>query len=110
MQNIFGLPRTDEDPATYGDAPPMLQTLGSVTATHQGCFLGWPNTLRYRTLPFITSNPYPPGPSAVYHHLAGRTHTTAFAPPATCQPNSIPGGERTQDSTTSAPSLDCHRS
>ncbi|RAL15214.1 DUF4246 domain-containing protein [Aspergillus homomorphus CBS 101889] len=58
MQKIFGLPRTDEDPATFGDAPPKLQTLGSVTATHQGCFLAWPNTLRYRTLPFSLQDPH----------------------------------------------------
>ncbi|OJJ95365.1 hypothetical protein ASPACDRAFT_55075 [Aspergillus aculeatus ATCC 16872] len=58
MQKIFGLPRADEDPATFGDAPPKLQTLGSVTATHQGCFLAWPNTLRYRTLPFSLQDPH----------------------------------------------------
>ncbi|RAH44414.1 DUF4246 domain-containing protein [Aspergillus brunneoviolaceus CBS 621.78] len=58
MQKIFGLPREDEDPATFGDAPPKLQTLGSVTTIHQGCFLAWPNTLRYRTLPFSLQDPY----------------------------------------------------
>ncbi|RAH87502.1 hypothetical protein BO86DRAFT_351321 [Aspergillus japonicus CBS 114.51] len=61
MQKIFGLPRTDEDPANYGGPPPKLQTLGSVTATRQGCFLAWPNTLRYRTLPFSLQNSDLPG-------------------------------------------------